>query len=53
MAALSRRLQTQGLRPYRPQQPLPVHGNEKPKLQTSSLGLRALLLLLLHQLSMG
>ena len=37
MATLLRRLQTRGPRPYRPQQPLSIHGHEEFELQTSAL----------------
>ena len=50
MAALSKRLQTRGFYLHRPHQPLLLHGYEKPELQTSPLGPRALLLPLLLQL---
>ena len=50
MATLSRRLQTQGSYPHRPQQPLSLHGYKKPELQASLLGPKALALPLLHRL---
>ena len=40
MATLSRRLQTQGFCPHRPQQSPPLHRYKKPELQISLLGLK-------------
>ena len=48
MAAICKKLQIQRSCSYGPEQPLPLYGNKEPKLQTSMLGPRALLLSLLH-----
>ena len=40
MATLFKRLQIRDPRPYRPQQPLSIHGHKEFELQTSPLGLR-------------
>ena len=51
MAALTRRLQTQGFCSHKSQQSLPSHKYKKPELQTGLLGPGALLLPFLFQLS--
>ncbi len=53
LAALLRKLQIQGPRPHRPQQPPSIHGYEEFELQTSLVGPRTLLIPLSHELLIG